>query len=596
MVKGRSTLVIFIGIIAIGAFIWFQEGWRARTSIGKIDRLRLFNLDADSLLSIEFGHSNGVVRCVKEHGEWFAGDGEGNRGRADEALLQRLVSHLNSLGKGTTITTKELSIRGLDSSEYGFDDPSVAIAAVDNQGRHEWLLGRKAPLGDMVYAKIGGRDDIFTVSDKILSLVPATHEQLRDHELFPGESAAVRRLEVRGSAGFVQLVREPQAGWRLQQPVAAQADVNEVEVFLQQLYRLRIDRFVADNVSDFSVYGLQGETRQISVGAGDGSSRMLVIGDDVPERTGFVYARHADDTSVFTVSADILKLLNMQSDRFRDAHVLALPPERISSIDIAKGTEQLSLAFDPVEGWWVTRPVVWKADSQKVSDLLILWANAVVTEYNVQTNHVASEWMLAFGDSSIGGSTNRIDVMPSGGRRDGLLIRRDNDPALFQINLPSVPDMLVEPLYYKDRNVWSFSQEQVGKVALQKSMQPLQVVERGADQVFAPVSTNGSVRINNEAFSRFLRKLEHLETTGYIAYNPRDLEIYGLAKPVAELHIGLSGTNRLGQVLMIGHESADGYYSMVKGRDVVFYLPKPVVDILTADLVDTVAPVAVPSE
>ena len=50
------------------------------------------------------------------------------------------------------------------------------------------------------------------------------------------------------------------------------------------------------------------------------------------------------------------------------------------------------------------------------------------------------------------------------------------------------------------------------------------------------------------------------------------------------VHVSLAGTNHLGRVLLVGRETAEGFYAMVQGRDVVFILEKPVVESISADL------------
>ncbi|WP_372847414.1 DUF4340 domain-containing protein, partial [Pontiella sp.] len=407
--KGRSTIVLLIAIVVLGTFIGIQESWRVRNSPAVIRRIRLFDLDPASLGMVEFQLTNTVVRFSKENGVWMAGGSAGGMGRADVELIHRMVSGLNSMGKGTTITRKHLEIRGVDPAEYGFDNPLVEIRATDNEGKHCWVVGRRTPLGDMVYVKQEGIDDIYTVPHKLLSIVPSRPDLLRDRELFSGKAAGVRRIEIRGEAGFVQLVKDPQAGWRLQQPVTAPADPREVEEFIKKLYRLRIQDFVADNVSDFSIYGLQAETRQISLGGGDGTSRMLVIGGDVPDRPGFVYVRRSDDTSVFTLSADVLQLLNTPAKRIRNARVLDLMLGDITSISVKKGTEQLALALEPSVGWKTVSPVAWNADPGAVAGLARLWVDAVVIEYDVAINNVAPEWVFEYG-STLLGTTNHIEV------------------------------------------------------------------------------------------------------------------------------------------------------------------------------------------
>jgi len=585
MAKGRSTLVLLFGILVLGTFIWVQEVWRAKVPSKEIRRVRLFDLDPDTLVSLQFQHTNLVVDCVKENGVWMTGGTERGLGRADVALVYQMMAGLNSIGKGTTITAEHLEMRGLDAAEYGFSEPTVEITAIDNDGRHRWLVGRKTPLGDMLYVKQGDEDEIFTVSDTLLSSIPAQPDALRDRTLFSGKIPGVRRVEIRGSSGFIQILKDTKSEWQIQQPLAAAADTKAMEDLLGKLYRLRIEGFEAENVSDFSVYGLQGETRQISLGGADGTSRMLVIGDEIVDRPGFVYARRADDTSVFSLKAEVFDLLGVKPNDLRDARVLSLPIKDVSYISVARGTEQLELVSDEFGQWTVAKPVMWDADRRAVDELLKLWEAAVITEFNdTNTTDTVAEWMLEFGSSELG-QTNRIEVLPTFGEKDGLRIMLGGEPAVYQINLPLVPETILDPLEFKDRWLWQLRKEEIQKISVKTAAQPRQVVERRADGTFfAPGGTNGMVRVDGAAVERLLNDLETVSTTSYVAYNPRDLSIYGLAEPSVVLHMGLAGTNQLGRVLLVGEEAAQGFYAMVKGRDVVFILDKSLVEILSADL------------
>jgi len=581
MAKGRSTLVLLAGILVLGAFIWVQQVWRAKVPSKEVRRVRLFDLNLDTLVSLQFQHTNLVVDCVKENGIWMTGGTERGLGRADVALVYKMVAGLNSIGKGTTITAKHLEMRGLDAAEYGFSEPTVEITAIDNKGRHRWLIGRKTPLGDMLYVKQGDEDDIYTVSDTLLSSVPAQPDALRDRTLFSGKIPGVRRVEIRGFGGFIQILKDAKSEWQIQQPLAAAADPQAVEDLLGKLYRLRIEDFVAENVSDFSVYGLQGETRQFSLGGIDGTSRMLVIGDEIVDRPGFVYARRADDTSVFSLKVEVLDLLDIKLDDLRDVRVLSLPIKDISYISVARGTEQLELVSDEFGRWAIAKPVMWDADRRAVTELLRLWEVAVITEFGDTNTSATAEWTLMFGSAELS-QTNRIEVFPTFGEKDGLHIMREG--TVCQINLPLVPETILDPLEFKDRQLWQLQKEDIQKISVEKARQSRQVVERQADGSFAPGETNGTVRVDDGAVERLLNELEAVSTTDYVAYNPRDLSIYGLAEPSVTLHIGLAGTNQLGRVLLVGEEAAQGFYAMVKGRDVVFILDKPLVEILSADL------------
>jgi hypothetical protein len=597
MTKGRSTWILFLSVLLLGGYIWLQEVWLARRPSKEIRRVRLFDLHPDTLLSIQFVHTNGiVVECVKENGIWMTGGSGRGLGRADVALVRQTVAGLNAMGKGTTITAKHLEMRGLDTAEYGFDQPTVEIIAVDNKGWRQWLIGRRTPLGDMVYVKTGSKDEIYTVLDKLLTIVPDRTDALRDRTLFPGKPPGVRRMEIRGPGGFIQLLKDSRSEWQIQQPLAAAADPAAVEELLEKLYRLRIADFEAENVSDFSVYGLQGEAQQISLGGGDGSSRMLVIGDEVRDRPGFVYARRADDTAVFVMGDEVLDLLDIRLDTLRDKRLLGLPVGEITYVSVTHGSEQLELTADPAGRWTVSRPVMWEGDDRAINEWLEWWNGAVITEFN-DTNAPAAEaeWSLLFGSAGRG-ETNRIGILPALNDRSGLRILRDDNPSICQINLPDLPENMLDPLEFKSRQLWELRKEEIQRISVERSGRGRQMIERLEDGSFAPAGTNQTVRVEEAALDDMLSALTFVSARGYVAYNPRDLFIYGLAEPSVILQVGLTGTNQLGRVLLVGQEATEGYYAMLKGHDVVFILEKELIETLSADLITEREPAVLPAE
>jgi len=582
MNKGRSTLVLLIVVVLMGAVIVFQEAWRSKVPSKEFRRVQLFDLNSETLFSLRFESSNLVMECVKENGVWMTGEAGGGLGRADEAMVFRLLSGLNSLGKGTVITAEHLKMRGLDAAEYGFDAPAYRITASDNKGRRSWLVGRKVPLSKMLYAKPADSEDIYTISDSLLEFAPTCPDQLRDRTLFSGEVPGVRRIEIRGDGGFIQLLKDLKSGWQVQQPVAGQADAKAVEDFLKRLYQLRIEEFVAENVSDFVVYGLQEESLQVSLGGADGVSRMLMVGDEIPERPGFVYARRGDGTSVFALGTNVVGLLNIKLDDLRDVRVLPLPVKAISSISINHGADRLALVRDGSGQWMLTKPVEWKADARAVAKLLAFWSAAVITEFADSSTPVDPEWMLEFGSVELS-ETNRIGVLPTLGKKDGLRIVRDGEPMPCQINLPLVPKIILDPLQYKDRRIWRIRKSDILKVSVKRDGQPSQTLERSGEGTFVS-ALPGSPPLDADAVGKLLDGLASVSTPEYVAYNPSGLAPYGLEEPSLSLHIGLADTNLLGRVLLVGRETESGFYSMVKGRDVVFLLEKPLVDLLSSDL------------
>jgi hypothetical protein len=590
MMKGRSTLTLLACIAVLGIFIFFQELWRAKVPSKELQQRILFDLDFDTLLSLEFEHTNVMVQCIKENGVWMTGGADLGLGRADIAHVQRLVVNLNSMGKGTTITAKHREMRGLDQSEYGFTPPSIRITAEDHRGKHAWLVGRKSPLGNMLYVKTGDQDDIFTITDDLLKFIPMKVDQLRDHVLFPVDVPGISRLEIRGAGGFVQLLKDSKNGWQIQQPIVALGDSAKIAAYMKRLHGLRVEEFLADNVSDFAVYGLQGETRQISMGGADDTSKMVIVGDEIPDRPTCVYARRADDTSVFALKKEVIDMLSFDIDDFRDRRALLTGAKDISSISIKHGSEILELVLDKEGQWMIQKPVSWVADHHTIATLLQMWEDTVVFDFNDKGSDEEAEWIFEFGSSSLS-QTNTIQVLPTQGRIDGIRVRRDQDSTIYQLNLQKIGDEADNPLSYKDRLVWNLDAAAVQKVSFTRSDTDHHSIEKQDDGSYLPMGINGNFQVDAPAFEQVLAGLKIVSASEYVTYNPRDLSSYGLDQPELSIHISLSGTNQLGRVLMIGDKTDDGHYAMVQGRDVVFLLEGSVIDNLSRNIF--VAPTAI---
>ena len=580
--KDRSVIILLVAILVVGLFIGVQEFKRSKIPRHTYEELMVFDIHPQTLLSLHFSGTNGVIDCVMENREWMVGNSEQGMGRAAPSLVYKLVAEMDSLLKGTTITGNQMELRGLNPAEYGFDSPVMRITVIDHRGRRTWEVGRSTPMGQEVYLREIGSGDVFTIMKKLLEVVPADPDDLRNRVLFPGEIAGVKRIEVRRSSGFLRIVKEG-AAWGIQQPITAPGDPYEIAAYLEKLQQVKIEDFIDNDVSDFAAYGLQGETLQISVGGVDGSSNVLILGDPVPGCPGMIYARRADDTSVFAVKDEVFAMLNAPVNTFRDARVLSIAKEDVAAISIRHAGEQVALVRDEAGAWKVNIPAVWNAAARTVDQLIDLWERVVVTEFDVPPSSAAVDWSLTFVSGA--GVTNRIDVLERGEKQDGLLVRLNGSSDAFQVNLPIVPNTIINPLAYKSRLVWNQNDTDVRRIVLSRSGKPEQTIARASGGAFAAVESSGNGQVDDAAVERLLSCLHQVVTPGYIEYNPRDLAIYGLSEPALTLHVGLDGT--LGQVLLVGNESPDGYYSMIKGRDIVFFLDKETVDVLFADLLKT---------
>ena len=343
--KDRTIQVLLVAVIALGVLIGVLElrGWQ------QMKRRRTqsvaFAINPSSIQVLSFSGTNSLVQCKRENGVWLVGDPQKGLGQADSAKVNQRIEYINSLKKERVITAEKIKSRQIDPSEYGFSSPFVQIEVTDAQQHRRWQVGRKTPDGNQVYVRSvedeSGRSEIFTVSSKLLDYVPLKPEELRSRMLFPWKPEEVRRVELRRTSGFVRVVKGAEGGWSIQQPIQVLADPGEFLEYLKTLCQLRIETFEAENVPDLSVYGLQEEgSRQISLAGPGDVARTLVVGDPVSGKPGYVYACRKDDTSVFTMQESVLNLLNEKVDRLRDARVVSIPSDKITSVRITSVVAQ----------------------------------------------------------------------------------------------------------------------------------------------------------------------------------------------------------------------------------------------------------------
>lgn len=581
--KDRTIQILLIAIVLLGMLIFFLEYrnyWEVKE---RYQESVIFDLSATTLEALRFNGTNFVVHCEKKNGIWLAGDPQRGMGRADVEALSKRVTALNALRKGVVISPKQLKARNMSAADYGFDTPAMKIEVLDGQGIRMWTIGRKTADNKEVYVRESGEDELFTVSSQLLDIVPRKSEQLRSRVIFPWYPNDLQRIELRRTSGFVRMVKDATGGWTIQQPIEVAVDPGEFLQYITTLCQLRIEEFEAENVPDLSVYGLQEEgSKQISMGGANDSTTTLVVGDEVVGKPGYVYACRKDDTSVFVMRDEALELLNIDVEQLRDARLLTMAEDDISKISFVYGSEVTELTKSEENGWQVTTPAVWPADPVTVGKVIQLWSLAVITDFDMQTNNIAPDIVAQF-ISAQSAATNRIEILPVlvG---DGLLIRQNGDSAVHQINLPLVPSETLNPLTYKSKRVWSLRKSDVKKLIVREVDKTEQTVERGPDGAFIAAGTSGNYQLDQDAIDVVIDTLANLTTPAYIAYNPKSLDIYGLSTPTMEFYVGFDGTSELGRVLLIGNLSTEGYYCMVKGRDVVFLLDEEIVGLLSSNL------------
>ena len=164
-------------------------------------------------------------------------------------------------------------------------------------------------------------------------------------------------------------------------PLAARASPMAVQELLRGLFDLRVEQFVAESRSDLVAYGLDAAGVKIGVSSGGKEGETeLWLGGPVETNRDLVYARVKGNDAIYAVRTNVLGRLAVKAEDLRDRRLMTLSIYDIAYVRAEEGERAVELRKEG-ETWNVVEPKPWKADPQRLRDLLTAWAGASIVAF-----------------------------------------------------------------------------------------------------------------------------------------------------------------------------------------------------------------------
>ncbi len=187
----------------------------------------------------------------------------------------------------------------------------------------------------------------------------------------------VSRLEIKKKDGDdVVLSKEGSGGWKITSPQSLLADQVQVSTVLSTLSVMDADRVVEEKAGDLKTYGLAEPFLAVSATTVNGAPQSLLIGDDSPAGSS-VYAMHAGDPRVFTVSSYTKTSLDKGVKDLRDKRLLPVDFEKVSSVELTGPKLSLTLGSDN-NLWAIHNPKDVRGDSSKLEGVITMLRSATM--------------------------------------------------------------------------------------------------------------------------------------------------------------------------------------------------------------------------
>ena len=591
----RTTLIIIVLLAGIGGayYLFFQES--ADETPNEKQRIhQVYGIARENVQQVEISFADAAyqnLKLVKDTtGDWqlenpFQADADG------EKMNQMLDDILNKRVK------QHLEITGL--TQYGLDTPSITLSlwTAGTSPAATFLIGQKA-INFSVYVKEKSEAHIFLIESSALDDLTKSPTDLRSRSVIKFSTETVSNIQIqhrdKGLTSQSSTVNCEKRGdtWLVTHPIEAKADAEEIETLLSELRALQVSTFEADTVEAnvpvrLENSGLDTPRLQIELTDED-KTYALHIGSAVPSENGTqerVYVKSVHQDAIYTVSADIYKLLNKSAFDLRDKRIIDF--QRTDTVRFAISTgrqqgEEKVVGTKNYDNTWEleTSTGTIKADAEAVDDLLFgvdsLEAAAFVDK---PANNLAS-YGLALPSIKVA-FTQRGEEKPAvlligDPAEDGTVyVKAEHAVQVARVKRFLIDKIALGAAWLRDKQVLNFHIDDVIRLTLLHGEESLTCQRLGTNwRLTAPVKENA----NNAEVNAIIYELDDLRADAYVGSEPAltDTTI-GFNSPQLQLTIELR--NQKVYTLQVGRSDASGrFYARLQHEPNLIFL-------LTAELI-----------
>jgi hypothetical protein len=594
--KFRTTLILFLLVIGLGAFLIFfslrqpsardykerdkrvlpasefQKGGEARKGLSDLaTRLTLRN-GKDSIL---------LERDAKSALDWRIAAPVAYP--ADSGIVSSILSEIEFLTAARVIDPAKQP--GLDLAAYGLAAPEQSVTIGVGDRAFKLDLGGVTTDGKSAYVATE-RKLIYVVPKTILAKAATRLNDLRDKTALRFDKSALTRLSaIAAGAPTVELAKEKTL-WKMLQPVADDTDAASVTKLLDSLAALRIgaEDFITDSATAPAEYGLAPPALTVALFEGD-ARRALLVGAPAKDRPGKRYAMREKDTSVFALDQKDIDALPKAPADLRCRVALAFDIADATRIEIA-GPARVLLTRSGEE-WKMEEPAGQTASADAVRLFLARLAALEIKEYlDAVTPERLRETGLDQPRATVALTTKDggLRKLLFGVEKSGkfLSVRRGDTGPILTVPADIFADLAAGYVLFLSRRVLDLPRDQITALTLTQREKRTALVRKDKKWSFAPPAAGEP---NAQIVDQLLWTVAYLEALRVVSDKP-DPALHGFDAPrlkLAVTHSAADGKTET-KTLLLGKEAPEGLLAMVEGGRYVYAVSKDLLRQLSIDL------------
>jgi hypothetical protein len=422
--KSKGLLVASFLLLVLSGVIWWSNKKAAKADKAPVESttVKLLSLPEDQIQSIEIKKRTGdSVHLQRDDSKWQISGAEPLR--ADPEAVSSMLSSLSSLSSDRTVEEKAISL-----DQYGLTQPAMELSITGKDKKStELLFGDDTPSGSAVYAAIAGDPRVFVLSNYKKSSFEKSANDLRDKRLLPFDSDKISSIELTAKKQTLAFGRSKDE-WQIVKPKPFRADRFQVEELLRTLREAKMDLSAnADGkkvAADFAS-GAPLTTARVTDASGIQELQVRKNKDDY-------YAKSSAVVGVYKIPNATATGLDKTIDDFKNKKLFDFGFADPDKVELHDGPKSYFLTHAGSD-WWSNGT---KMDQATTSALIDKIRDLSASNF-AETGFVTPALNLTV--TSDGGK--RIEKISFSKNGDKFLAKRENEPALYELNASTVEEL-----------------------------------------------------------------------------------------------------------------------------------------------------------
>jgi hypothetical protein len=343
---------------------------------------------------------------------------------ADQSAVSSLLGTFSSLNSERLVEEKAANL-----ASYGLDAPKLEFDLSEKGNKtQKLLLGDDSPTGNGIYAKLDGDPRVFIMPSFDKTSIDKTANDLRDKRLLTLDPDKISQVNLVAKKQEIEFGRNKDE-WQIVKPRPLRADGSQVDELVRALTDAKMELNVLDDEKKIAaafVSSAPVATAKLTAESGTQELQLRKDKDDY-------YAKSSAVEGIYKVANTLGPALDKNLDDFRDKKLFDLGSDDPNKVEIHDGAKSYFLTRSG-EDWWSGSAK--KMDAGTAQDLIDKIRDLSASKF-VDSGFTTPVIDLTV-TSNDGKRVEKVAISKAG---DNYIAKRENEPALYQIDAKTIDDL-----------------------------------------------------------------------------------------------------------------------------------------------------------